>query len=74
MIINEFVAGFIDEPPMNLLKATSSIMRTISLRFATATCGFFVPEGSDLLQDGMQVKMGVRPTDICGRTVKRLAG
>lgn len=63
---NEFVAGFIGEPPMNLLPST---IRKKGEGF------FFTFEGSDLevvvpekynnvVQDGMKVTSGVRPVDI----------
>ena len=64
--VNEFVAGFIGEPPMNLLR--SVIVKRDS--------GFFFSfEGSDLLvkvperslplvSDGQNVTLGVRPVDV----------
>jgi multiple sugar transport system ATP-binding protein len=64
--VNEFVAGFIGEPPMNLLKST--IIKTQD--------GFyFTFEGSDIrirvparydpvVKDGMKLTCGVRPMDV----------
>jgi multiple sugar transport system ATP-binding protein len=64
--VNEFVAGFIGEPPMNLLQST--IIRHEN--------GFFFTfEGSDLqvkvpgrsealVSDGKKVTLGVRPMDV----------
>jgi multiple sugar transport system ATP-binding protein len=64
--VNEFVAGFIGEPPMNLLRST----------IAKAQDAFyFTFEGSELrikmptryngaVSDGMQVTLGVRPVDV----------
>lgn len=64
--VNEFVAGFIGEPPMNLLKTTI-------IHYESAF--YFTFDGSDLrilvparyydsIHDGIQVKMGVRPMDV----------
>ena len=64
--VNEFVAGFIGEPPMNLMPAT----------IIKKEDGFFFTfEGSDLevrvpdkyfdvVSDSQKVKLGVRPVDI----------
>jgi multiple sugar transport system ATP-binding protein len=64
--VNEFVAGFIGEPPMNLLRS----------QIAKAPDGFyFTFEASDLkvkaperynalVSDGQQVTLGVRPVDV----------
>ncbi|HOQ75405.1 MAG TPA: ABC transporter ATP-binding protein [Thermoclostridium sp.] len=63
---NEFVAGFIGEPPMNLLKTT--IIHhdgDYYFTFENSDLRILAPRRYyDLLSDGMQVKMGVRPTDI----------
>jgi multiple sugar transport system ATP-binding protein len=63
---NEFVAGFIGEPPMNLLKTTIIHHENdFYFTFANSDLRILCPRRFyDLLQDGMQVKMGVRPTDI----------
>ncbi|NLK37053.1 MAG: ABC transporter ATP-binding protein [Epulopiscium sp.] len=64
--VNEFVAGFIGEPPMNLLAST---IRKNADKF------FFTFEGSELqvavpvkyntvVKDGMKVTLGVRPVDV----------
>lgn len=64
--VNEFVAGFIGEPPMNLI--------TVKIQKTSKTFLFSFP-GSDLtipvpkrflsvVSDGMKVTLGVRPTDI----------
>lgn len=64
--VNEFVAGFIGEPPMNLLR---------SIIAKTQDGFFFTFEGSDLkvkvpacyntvVQDGMKLTLGVRPVDV----------
>ena len=64
--VNEFVAGFIGEPPMNLLRS----------RIVKQEAGFFFTfEGSDLrvkvperslplVSDGRKVILGVRPVDV----------
>ena len=63
---NEFVAGFIGEPPMNLLKTT--IIHHDSdfyFTFADSDLRILVPKRYyGKVHDGMQVKMGVRPTDV----------
>ncbi|MDR0909897.1 MAG: ABC transporter ATP-binding protein [Spirochaetaceae bacterium] len=64
--VNEFVAGFIGEPPMNLLKSTIA---------KTQDGFFFTFENSDLrvrvpakysgaIKDGMNLTCGVRPMDV----------
>jgi len=63
---NEFVAGFIGEPPMNLLRSTIA---------KTGSDLFFTFHGSDLrvkvparyhdaVSDGTKVTLGVRPVDV----------
>jgi len=63
---NEFVAGFIGEPPMNLLKTTIIHYEgDFYFTFENSDLRILAPRRYyDLLSDGMQVKMGVRPTDI----------
>lgn len=64
--VNEFVAAFIGEPPMNILETTVA---------KSEGDFFFTFEGSDLrilvpqryyahIRDGFKVKMGVRPMDL----------
>ena len=64
--VNEFVAGFIGEPPMNLLR---------SVIVKTQEGFFFTFDGSDLqvkvpdryntvVSDGMKLTLGVRPVDV----------
>lgn len=63
---NEFVAGFIGEPPMNLLRST--IVKTgrgFLFTFADSDLRVEVPERYDaLIHDGMEVTLGVRPVDV----------
>ena len=63
---NEFVAGFIGEPPMNLL--TVSIKKTgndFFFVFADETLQIPVPTRyNKVVKEGMKVRLGVRPTDI----------
>lgn len=63
---NEFVAGFIGEPPMNLLP---SIIHWIDNRFMFTFEGSElqvpVPERySEVVKDNMKVTLGVRPVDV----------
>ncbi|MDR2160025.1 MAG: ABC transporter ATP-binding protein [Treponema sp.] len=64
--VNEFVAGFIGEPPMNLLK--SVIVKTeqgFSFTFTKSDLRVRVPERyNGLIRDGMAVTLGVRPVDV----------
>jgi multiple sugar transport system ATP-binding protein len=64
--VNEFVAGFIGEPPMNLLK--SVIVKTeqgFYFTFAGSDLRVKVPVRYDgLIRDGMAVTLGVRPVDV----------
>ena len=64
--VNEFVAGFIGEPPMNLLR---------SIITKTQEGFFFTFSGSDLrvkvpdrynnvISDGLKITLGVRPMDV----------
>jgi multiple sugar transport system ATP-binding protein len=63
---NEFVAGFIGEPPMNLMR--SSIAKTQSgffFTFAGSDLKVKVPARFDaLVKDGQTVTLGVRPVDV----------
>jgi multiple sugar transport system ATP-binding protein len=64
--VNEFVAGFIGEPPMNLLK--SVIVKTeqgFYFTFGASDLRVRVPERyNSLIHDGMAVTLGVRPVDV----------
>jgi multiple sugar transport system ATP-binding protein len=63
---NEFVAGFIGEPPMNLLP--SAIVKTetgFSFTFDGSDLRVRVPDRyNSIVKDGMKVTLGVRPTDV----------
>lgn len=63
---NEFVAGFIGEPPMNLMPAT--IMKKQNrymFSFAGSDLLVEVPgRYSKVVSDGMDVTLGVRPVDV----------
>jgi len=63
---NEFVAGFIGEPPMNLLPAT--ILKTetrFQFSFKDSDLRINVPEKyNSLVRDSMHVNLGVRPVDV----------
>ncbi len=63
---NEFVAGFIGEPPMNLLTVTIKQTGNDYL-FVFADNNLQVPvpvRYNKVLKDGMKVRLGVRPTDV----------
>jgi multiple sugar transport system ATP-binding protein len=64
--LNEFVAGFIGEPPMNLLR--SVIAKTQDGFFFTFTASDLkvkVPERyNSMISDGMKLTLGVRPVDV----------
>ncbi|GHV74630.1 sugar ABC transporter ATP-binding protein [Spirochaetia bacterium] len=64
--VNEFVAGFIGEPPMNLLRST--IAKTQDGFFFTFTASDLrvqVPARyNNLISDGMILTLGVRPVDV----------
>ena len=64
--VNEFVAGFIGEPPMNLLR--SVIAKTqdgFFFTFADADLRVKVPERyNNVVSDGMTLTLGVRPVDV----------
>lgn len=63
---NEFVAGFIGEPPMNLLPAVISAEQGgFRFRFEGSPLRVTVPKRYDsAVQDGMKVVLGVRPVDV----------
>lgn len=63
---NEFVAGFIGEPPMNLNKVViSKNDGELFFNFPGSPVKIAVPKKYDsVLNDGMTVKMGIRPTDL----------
>ncbi len=64
--VNEFVASFIGEPPMNITKVT--ITKTdgqLYFHFPVSGLKIAVPSKyNSVLKEGMEVKMGVRPTDL----------
>lgn len=63
---NEFVAAFIGEPPMNILKTT--VIKSegdFFFTFADSDLRILVPKRYyDIVSDGFVVKMGVRPMDL----------
>lgn len=63
---NEFVAGFIGEPPMNLLPTT--IIKTengFAFSFADSSLRVAVPEKyHSIVYEEMQATLGVRPVDV----------
>ncbi len=63
---NEFVAGFIGEPPMNLLRSTIAAAGSGFLfTFADSDLRVEVPERYDsLIHHGMEITLGVRPVDV----------
>lgn len=64
--VNEFVASFIGEPPMNILETT--IIRedgTFFFTFANSSLKIAVPgRYYSVVSDGFRCKMGVRPMDV----------
>lgn len=64
--VNEFVAAFIGEPPMNIL--TTTVIRheeDFYFTFADSAMRILVPRRYyDKVHDGFVVKMGVRPMDL----------
>lgn len=64
--INEFVAGFIGEPPMNILETTiSKGDGKFFFTFEESDFRIIVPERYyGVIKDGMKTKMGVRPMDV----------
>ncbi len=63
---NEFVAGFIGEPPMNLLTVTIRKKdKGFFFEFRDSPLSIPVPERyTGVIFDGMKVRLGVRPTDV----------
>ena len=63
---NEFVASFIGEPPMNLMR--SNIIKTqegFFFAFAESELRVRVPERyNGMVSDGMKLTLGVRPVDV----------
>jgi multiple sugar transport system ATP-binding protein len=69
--VNEFVAGFIGEPPMNFLSCEPiSEDGTVGLRAADGSFKFNLPAelGSKVAAQNLkQVKMGIRPIDVIAK-------
>ncbi len=64
--VNEFVAGFIGEPPMNLF-AVQVVMEEDTPVFQIEGCGktFAVPDRlRSVVKEGKRYRFGVRPTDV----------
>lgn len=63
---NEFVAGFIGEPPMNLMPATiAKIDGRFMFCFTDSLLQVAVPKRyHNAVKDGMKVTLGVRPVDV----------
>lgn len=64
--VNEFVAGFIGEPPMNLLTVDiKQVGKDFLFIFAGSHIQIPVPKRyGKVVFDGMRVRLGVRPTDV----------
>jgi multiple sugar transport system ATP-binding protein len=64
--VNEFVAAFIGEPPMNILKTTIiKLENEFYFTFEDSELRILVPERYyGMIDDGMVVKVGVRPMDV----------
>jgi multiple sugar transport system ATP-binding protein len=64
--VNEFVAGFIGEPPMNLNKVfISKLKEELFFSFPGSEVIIAVPKKYySVLGEGMEVKLGIRPTDL----------
>lgn len=64
--VNEFVAGFIGEPPMNLNRVEVTNMHEgLFFVFPGSEVKIAVPKKYySVLRDGMEVKLGIRPTDL----------
>ena len=64
--VNEFVAGFIGEPPMNLLRSTiAKTQEGFFFTFADSDLQVKVPVlYNDKVSDGMKLTLGVRPMDV----------
>ncbi len=64
--VNEFVAGFIGEPPMNLITVEVQ-KKEDDLFFKLQDADILIPVPSryhNAVQDGMLVRLGVRPSDV----------
>jgi len=64
--VNEFVAAFIGEPPMNILETTIiKLEKEFYFSFEESDLRILVPKRYyKKINDGMLVKMGVRPMDV----------
>ncbi len=64
--VNEFVASFIGEPPMNITKVKITKSNDhLFFYFPMCDLSIAVPSKYEsVLKEGMEVKMGVRPTDL----------
>ena len=64
--VNEFVAGFIGEPPMNLLRSIiAKNQNGFFFTFAGSDLQVKVPERyNSVVSDGMKLTLGVRPMDV----------
>jgi multiple sugar transport system ATP-binding protein len=64
--VNEFVAGFIGEPPLNLLSSTiAKTPEGFFFTFAASDLRVQVPQRyNSLITDGMSLTLGVRPVDV----------
>ena len=64
--VNEFVAGFIGEPPMNIMTVEVQ-KREDSFLFKLQDADILIPAPeryAPVLSDGMKVRLGVRPSDV----------
>ena len=64
--VNEFVASFIGEPPMNILETTIIKKEgTFFFTFSNSNLEIAVPQRYySVISDGFRCKMGVRPMDV----------
>lgn len=64
--VNEFVAGFIGEPPMNLFSVTMSIENSVPVfKIEDSEIQFPVPDiYQSLVKEGERYRFGIRPSDI----------
>ncbi|MCX7709229.1 MAG: ABC transporter ATP-binding protein [Clostridia bacterium] len=64
--VNEFVAGFIGEPPMNIMTVKISKQEgEFFFDFANSDVRISVPKRYyPVVKEGMSVRLGVRPTDV----------
>ena len=64
--VNEFVAGFIGEPPMNLMAVVIEKQgKDFFFNIANGEVKIAVPQKYySAVYDGMKVKLGIRPTDL----------